>query len=58
MVRVGPRKVPAEFINIPADPSIETPKYDLVIVPGNPGVPSFYEHYAKTLHNLLGGPPK
>ncbi len=55
MVRVGPRKVPAEFINIPADPSIETPKYDLVIVPGNPGVPSFYEHYAKTLHNLLGG---
>jgi alpha-beta hydrolase superfamily lysophospholipase len=55
VVRVGPRKVPAEFINIPADASIQTPKYDLVIVPGNPGVPSFYEHYAKTLHTLLGG---
>ena len=26
-----------------------------MIVPGNPGVPSFYEHYAKTLHNLMDG---
>ena len=55
VVRVGPRKIPTELITIPSDQSVKAPKYDLVIVPGNPGVPSFYEHYAKTLHALLDG---
>ena len=55
VVRVGPRQIPTELITIPSDPSKKAPKYDLVIVPGNPGVPSFYEHYAKTLHKLMDG---
>ena len=47
-------KVPVETLHLEAAKGTREP-LDIVIIPGNPGVPAYYAHYARTLWEDLDG---
>lgn len=47
-------RVPVETLHLEAEEGTKEP-LDILIVPGNPGVPAYYAHYARTLWEDLDG---
>ena len=48
--------MPFETIRIAASPDVDPKRVrDVVVIPGNPGVPAFYETYASRLWSELDG---